>query len=523
MPLGLFRRNRVVILLLLFTFRCFAGAVAEKDSCARPAPGAAIQPPPDVVSAAGKLDLQLSFDRAGDRYCYVSNGDLSPTIRVKPGDAVVIRLKNELTSDRAMPRGGCSHSTMSALSTNLHFHGLDIPPTCRQDDVLNTSVQPNEIFEYRFRIPKDQPPGLYWYHPHPHGYSEGQVLGGASGALIVQGIERAAPAVAGMPERLLILRDQPVPRQHTASGDAEDAIGKDISLNFVPIRFPLYLPAIVAVRPDEKEFWRVLNASADTYFNLQLMTIESGHRTARSLQVIALDGYPAAGARTAADLLIPPGGRAEFIVTTPPAGAFAQLVSRAYDTGKDGAKNPARVLANIVSRPDAPDLPTLASAPAAPVAKSEPLPLPRRRRTLYFSEDRQDLKDPSKPPLYFITVEGATPHVFDMHATKPDITVEQGSVEDWVIQNRAPEAHVFHIHQLHFQLVQRDGRNVDDPARRDTIDLPPWDGKSAYPAVTLRMDFRNPGIVGTFVYHCHILEHEDAGMMGSIRVVPRRK
>jgi FtsP/CotA-like multicopper oxidase with cupredoxin domain len=109
-----------------------------------------------------------------------------------------------------------------------------------------------------------------------------------------------------------------------------------------------------------------------------------------------------------------------------------------------------------------------------------------------------------------------------MHFKEPDITVQQGAVEDWTIENRANEAHVFHIHQLHFQVIARDGRKVDDSILRDTIDLPAWDGKSAaYPSVTLRMDFRNPAIVGTFLYHCHILEHEDAGMMGSIQVVTR--
>ena len=97
-------------------------------------------------------------------------------------------------------------------------------------------------------------------------------------------------------------------------------------------------------------------------------------------------------------------------------------------------------------------------------------------------------------------------------------------MEDWIIENRARESHVFHIHQLHFQLVGRDGTSVEEPMLRDTIDVPYWDGKSAqYPSVRLRMDFRAPRIVGTFLFHCHILEHEDAGMMGSVRVVKARK
>jgi FtsP/CotA-like multicopper oxidase with cupredoxin domain len=255
------------------------------------------------------------------------------------------------------------------------------------------------------------------------------------------------------------------------------------------------------------------------------MYVQNGARVPQNLHLIALDGFPIPDAAVTAPVirtLIPPGGRAEFIVTTPPAGAFAQLVTRAYDTGKDGARNPGRVIANIVSSATAAQAPLIASAGDAAAISPKPLPPPTRRRKLYFSENRQDLKDPAKPAQYFVTVEGKTPKVFDMRSTRPDITVAQGSVEDWTIENRATEAHVFHIHQLHFQVVQRDGRKVDEPAFRDTIDLPPWDGEStAWPAVTLRMDFRDPAIAGTFIYHCHILEHEDAGMMGSLRVVAR--
>ena len=83
---------------------------------------------------------------------------------------------------------------MTAVSTNLHFHGMTLPPVCHQDDVLKTSIQPGDPpFEYRFRIPDDAPPGLYWYHPHIHGFSKAQVLGGASGALIIEGWSARIP------------------------------------------------------------------------------------------------------------------------------------------------------------------------------------------------------------------------------------------------------------------------------------------------------------------------------------------
>ena len=244
-----------------------------------------------------------------------------------------------------------------------------------------------------------------------------------------------------------------------------------------------------------------------------------------------MDGGPVSAAARAVpqnEILIAPGARAEFVVITPRAGAFSQLVSTNYDTGPDGAANPARVIANIVSRQDSPETAAIDISPGAHAAPGRFLGLagihPTRVRRLYFSEDRADLKTPGQTPKYFITVEGRTPAVFDMNFKQPDITVEQGTVEDWVIENRARESHVFHIHQLHFQLIARDGAVVNEPMLRDTIDLPYWDGKSArYPSVRLRMDFRAPQIAGTFLFHCHILEHEDAGMMGSVRVVKTQR
>ena len=121
-----------------------------------------------------------------------------------------------------------------------------------------------------------------------------------------------------------------------------------------------------------------------------------------------------------------------------------------------------------------------------------------------------------------LTVEGQTPKPYDMNATTPNITVQQGDVEDWIIENRTQELHDFHIHQIHFMLLDWFGLPVDEPFLRDTVNVPFWDGKSAvYPMVKLRMDFRDPNAVGTFLYHCHLLEHEDGGMMGTIRVAPR--
>jgi FtsP/CotA-like multicopper oxidase with cupredoxin domain len=145
-----------------------------------------------------------------------------------------------------------------------------------------------------------------------------------------------------------------------------------------------------------------------------------------------------------------------------------------------------------------------------------------RTRRLYFSEKPENPNDPKSPTVFMITVDGQAPAPFDPRHTQPNITVHQGDVEDWVIENRSREDHAFHIHQIHFLLLKLDNVPVDEPFLRDTVNVPFWDGKSTvYPSVTLRMDFRNPDIVGDFVYHCHLLEHEDGGMMGVIRVLPK--
>ena len=126
----------------------------------------------------------------------------------------------------------------------------------------------------------------------------------------------------------------------------------------------------------------------------------------------------------------------------------------------------------------------------------------------------------TSPTNFFITVDGATPTLFDAN-NPPAITTKQGAVEDWTIQNRAEENHEFHLHQIHFLLMAVNGVPVPPSQQQfyDTIQVPFWSGTGPYPSVTVRADFRGPDI-GDFVYHCHILGHEDGGMMAIVRVLP---
>jgi FtsP/CotA-like multicopper oxidase with cupredoxin domain len=156
---------------------------------------------------------------------------------------------------------------------------------------------------------------------------------------------------------------------------------------------------------------------------------------------------------------------------------------------------------------------------------------PVRVRKFFFFDQRiasdffaSDPTNPKGARDFFITVDakdGKTPARFDPRSDLPEIVVKQGEVEDWIIENRSMELHDFHIHQVHFQLREWSGLAVNEPFLRDTVNVPAYNGRTlGYPSVRLRMDFRDPNIVGTFVYHCQLLDHEDGGVMGRIRVEP---
>jgi len=544
------------------------------NPCQRPESGSIVPEPEDLRSQNGVLEATLTIHNVAAAngstlYCYTDAfGHQSPNLRVAPGDLVILHLRNELTetalnakpAQRHAHSGSqpapdpCNSSVMSSVSTNLHFHGLTIPPVCHQDDVLKTSVQPGDApFEYRFRIPGNEPPGLYWYHPHIHGFSKAQLLGGASGALIVEGIERAQKATAGLPERVFIIRDldllnpnaPPDPSEpkvpkflvdrdgdaaNTGTGFGKPA--KDLSINYVPVPYPGYSPAMIEMKPGERQLWRVLNASAITYVNIEVLF----NRAPQRLGLVAMDGVPLTHDTTHADLpgdsiswqthlAIPPGARVEFIVNGPAEGQSGLLVTRSVDTGPGGENDPNRMLAKIVTSASATEPRSKLQASPEPLAPTTETWLgnvtPVRVRRLYFSEKLADPNDPTSAIEFYLTVDGQEPKMFDMSSGIPDIVAQQGTVEDWIIENRSSELHDFHIHQLHFLLLDYMGRPVNEHFLRDTVNVPYFNGHGlTYPGVRLRMDFRDPNTVGTFLYHCHILEHEDKGMMGSIRVDP---
>jgi FtsP/CotA-like multicopper oxidase with cupredoxin domain len=556
---------------LAFFSQCAFAQKMPTDICSRPPLGSVVPEPEDLRSQNGILKVSLtvrSVSEPGkpDRFCYVAeDGSESPTLRLHPGDLLILNLKNDLAdasfaaaanahannhSGSAKTSDPCTSGSMTLTSTNLHFHGLTVPASCHQDEVLKTSIQPGDPpFEYRFRIPENEPPGLYWYHPHIHGFSKAQVLGGLSGAMIIEGVERANAEVAGLPERVLLIRDQDLMNPNSPPSKSEPVIGrmlidhdgdaanngtgfgkpaKDLSINFVPVPYPDYPTSQIKIKPGERQFWRVLNASAITYLNLAVLY----KKNPQPLGIVALDGVPLNRSGMVGNYVdwenhigVPPGGRAEFILKGPPLGVSGLLVTRTVDTGVGGENDPNRALATITASQDAPEPRSTLDASPRPLPPPS-LPwlgsvVPVRIRRLYFSEKLLDPNDPNSATTFYITAEGQTPTPFDPSSDVPNIVVKQGDVEDWIIENRSTELHAFHIHEIHFMLLEWFGTLVNEPFLRDTINVPYYDGKTLqYPWVRVRMDFRDPNAIGLFPYHCHLLEHEDGGMMGLIRVEP---
>jgi len=525
-----------VILGLAVIYALPGEAQTSSSFCSRPPAGSVVTNPPEIQNSNASNPVNFTvLNIAPGQNCYLADGNVeAPTLRITPSKKdLVLRLTNRL-SGQSLPltqQSLCVGGMAPPNSTNLHYHGLNISPKCHQDEVVKTVIKPNETFEFKLQIPKKEPPGLYWYHPHIHMQSEDQVLSGLTGAIIVEGIKKYNKQAAQLPERVFVLRDMN-PLQDFPESDTEQP-GKDISINSVPIRYQgkgkYDPPAVIQMQPNQSQFWRVVNTAADSYFDLQV-TYDG---TPQQLELVAMDGVPINldGPKDKTlpvnHILLPPAGRAEFIINGPGSAVKnAKFLTLKYDTKGDG--NPQRTIARIDTQAQFTTVAALSTSVAESNVDENQVSGDRfsglsqqnsiQQRTLFFSQTPRG----APKEEFYITVKGHQPKVYDPNFKTPDITVQEGTTEDWIVENRALEAHAFHIHQIHF-LVLQSPNSSEIGMLRDTINLPAWDGrKTPYPSVKLRMDFRgvkkDTSIAGTFFYHCHILEHEDGGMMAAIEV-----
>lgn len=521
------------------------------NPCARFKAGSVVTEPPALSSQNGVLNVRLSYQQTTDSagrtlFCFMtSNGLEEPTLHVNPGDTLNITVTNNTPAspvEEPFNAPNCGDNSMTGSSVNIHYHGTNTSPACHADNVTKTLINSGTTFQYSVSFPASEPPGLYWYHPHVHGLSEVAVYGGAAGALIVDGIQNVQPAVAGLQARTLIVRDQltlqQLPESAPPVNNAVEVPNHDLTVNYVPgdattkphTGVTTFTPSIIQMQPGQPQFWRICNCTSDTILDIE----EVFDGAPQQFQIVGIDGVPVNSQDgeepgkpiPATHYRIPPAGRVEIIVNPPsPSVELAQLVTQFINTGPVGDEDPSRPLSTIQLADSDADNNTLPSATAGSAGSQLFGGLASQtvtaQRVIYFSEN-------STSTAFFITVLGQTPQVFDNN-NPPSIITTQGAVEQWTIENRAMENHEFHFHQIHFEVQSQNNFEANGSSQApaitgqfaDMIEVPFWNGDQAtpFPSVTLLMDFRGMDI-GDFVYHCHILGHEDQGMMAIIRVLP---
>ena len=192
------------------------------NPCPRAAAGELIQQPPALFSSHGVLNVRFSYQTTTDKhgrtlYCLMTPDGLEePTLHVNPGDTLNVTVTNNTPPspiEEKFNAPNCGADNMRGTSTNIHFHGTNTSPACGSDNVVKTLVNSGQTFHYSVGFPRSEPSGVYWYHGHVHGVSEAAAQGGAAGIIVVDGIENVQPAVSGLRQQFLVVRDQPTIQQ----------------------------------------------------------------------------------------------------------------------------------------------------------------------------------------------------------------------------------------------------------------------------------------------------------------------
>jgi FtsP/CotA-like multicopper oxidase with cupredoxin domain len=456
-----------------------------------PVAGDSLTAPAVLTSTAGNLTLTLEAaagrgalagrDATTLRY----NGSVpGPTLHLRPGDHLGIDLVNHLDQP-----------------TNLHIHGLQVSPQGNSDNPF-VMVNPGQTFHYDYQIPADHPTGTFWYHPHHHGLAADQVYGGLYGAIVIG--EPDPPQVSA--DRVLVISDitldsagavPPVTAMQRMTGREGDLVLVNGQAN----------PQLTA-QPGARERWRIVNACVARYLRLRL--------DGQDLRLLGVDLPRGGEAGQVEEVLLAPGNRADLLVTTRAGSSTLQTLPYNRGTVDMGmGMGMGSQGSGTTSGGSAIDLATLtvAGTPAAPVAAVAALPAARDLRGTTGVTDRRTLTLAMGMGMGMtgsggmsFTIDGRT---FD--PTRVDQTARAGAIEEWTITNTSPMDHPFHLHVWPMQVLSIAGVTTDAPTWQNVVNVP------ARGSTVVRIPFEtNPG---RSVYHCHILDHEDNGMMGVIEVV----
>jgi FtsP/CotA-like multicopper oxidase with cupredoxin domain len=453
-----------------------AGLAWEATSRFDPVAGATLTEPTVLRSAGGALDVRLVAAQGRVRLAGreatmlgYNGGVPGPTLYLQPGDRLRLQLTNQLDEP-----------------TNLHVHGLFVSPQDNGDNVFVT-IQPGESRHYVYSLPEDHPPGVFWYHPHHHGLVADQVFGGLYGAIVVGD----PTPIAHTRERVLVISDISLDAAGRIQPPSTMArmMGREGDLVLVDGQARPRLSA----RPGERQRWRIVNACAARYLRLRL--------DGQQLQLLGLDSGRFSQPREVQEVVLAAGNRADLLVTL--SAGTSLLRALPYDRGRAmGGIGPAasgpqkRVLASL-------DVAGAAVPAPAPV---QPQPAPRDLRGTAVAA-RRELTFAAGMGMgaggMRFTIDGK-----EFDPDRVDQTVELGTVEEWIITNASPMDHPLHLHVWPMQIVEQRGQPVDAPTWQDVVNIP------ARSSSKVRVAFDT--FAGRTVYHCHILDHEDNGMMGVI-------
>lgn len=466
-----------------------AAALASCSDSAAPSSvaGLAFAQPNELSSQDGRLELTLRAEETqvpygnGTRFAYTFNGTTpGPTLRVRPGDTISLTLENGLTEH-----------------TNLHTHGLHVSPNRGADDVFIT-INPGESHTYTYEIPTDHRSSMCWYHPHHHGMVASQISGGLFGAIIVEDELDQIEELANANERVLLLSDPRI----GSHAEVLDVSHMDVMMGRegdAAMVNSIGRPTLQA-ESGTLEHWRILNASASRYYRLAV--------DGQQMMAIGTDGSRLAKPLAIEELLLAPGERAEVLIAPSATGTY-WLRTLGYDRGRPGMGGGmgGGMGANSKSAEEEKLLALEVRGSSAAAVMPSRL-LPDAELTAGQAGDRRPVAlgmvGGGGGGMRF-TIDGAT---FDENVT--NITAAAGTTEDWVISNTSNMDHPFHLHVWPFRVVERSTGSADLPGWKDTVNVPPGG------SVTVRIPLTD--LTGRTVYHCHILDHEDQGMMGIIEV-----
>jgi len=500
--------------------------------------------PGELVAANGTLSTTLTVTYGRNMigkdpvYLRSYNGQLvGPTLRARPGDVMRLTVRNTLPTEPWKP------DSMNKLhgfnTTNFHTHGLHVSPNGISDNVL-LEIKPGATQEYVIEIPEDHPCGTFWYHPHHHGSTAGNVASGMSGALIIEGGIDEIPSIKAAKERVMVLNqilyvnevpsaNPNEPNQVLPYGVIEE---KYVGLNLGPGdaaklgRFTtingVQLP-VIRMRPGQLERWRLIDSAQSEIIALQIVAANDDSLII-PFHEIACDGIAREKAVKKAKIELLPGYRSDVLVQIDKAGEYL-LVDQAK-LGMKATNVPLQYVARVIVEGEpvtGMKMPTdKEMAPFVPQSLVDAKDF--GNQTAVYGIELIQSKDGKPKPLFVIDGES-----FDMDKARE---LKLGHTDEWKVSVKNAPAintgHPFHIHVNAFQVTSilgpEDPTKPDSPMKEWLEDGPVWRDTIWVPnngTVTFRTKYED--FIGTFVQHCHILDHEDQGMMQLIDIVDPSK